>query len=92
MNGPNAGISAIEIFEWLTQNEEIFLRFLGQSGLSIADIGKIADTPDFLLGVMDFILSDEAHARKCSEDLGLLASELTTIRSALPGGQEINWT
>ena len=52
-------LMAIQALTFLTGNPEHGERFFSASGFSPLDLPQAASYPDFLVGILDFVMSDE---------------------------------
>jgi Protein of unknown function (DUF3572) len=59
-SGGDAELTAIKALEFIASRPEEFGRFLALSGVDPADLRQIAGDIEFLGGVLDFLLADEA--------------------------------
>lgn len=87
-----AETQALNILAWLAGQDELFGQFLGASGAAAEDVARQARDPAFLGATLDFILMDDQFVLDCARDLGIDPHSISTIRQALPGGQQIHWT
>jgi len=83
---------AISALGWMANDVDVMGQFLGWSGASVDDLKHIAQAPEMLLAVIDFILLQDEWVIAASEEIGLPPEKFRTIREALPGGQETHWT
>lgn len=81
---------ALEGLVWLAGQEALLPAFLDASGLEVGQIAAAARSPEFLAGVLDFLLQDDAWVMAFCESRGLPYTAPATARAALPGGQ-IAW-
>lgn len=83
---------ALKAVSFLAADIDILAAFLTSSGLSPDELRAGADEPLVMAGALDFILSDEALARRFPQSLSLPPGALQAARAALPGGEEPYWT
>lgn len=83
---------SLRALAWLLQDEAHRSAFLSASGLSPDDLRQRAGEPDILLAVIDFVLGDDTRVVAFCDVAGLPYAMLTSVRAALPGGAEYNWT
>ncbi len=83
---------ALALLAWLATQEELLPAFMGNTGVSEADLRVRAGEAEFLASVLDFLLSDDRWVMDAAQGTGIRAEEFTTIRAALPGGDLPNWT
>ncbi len=62
-------------------------RFLAETGLGPETLRGAARSPEFLVNVLDFVLSNEVMAKEFAETNGLTPSAVAAARLAL-GGQD----
>lgn len=83
---------ALRALGWLAGNEDLFPVFLGATGASADDLANIAAKPEFLAAVLDFLLTDDALVMGFCDAAALPYEAPIHARSALPGGELVNWT
>ncbi len=83
---------ALQALGWMLSSEETLTQFLGESGLSVAELGTSARQPEFLAAVLDFILTQDEWVLAASGALGRVPEDLVQARAALPGGAVPDWT
>ena len=88
----SAEILALQALEWLAGQEDLLNTFLGGSGLSAADLGRIGGDPVLMAAVLDFLLDDEAHLLSFCADMGIAPTAPMAARVHLPGGDAPHWT
>ena len=59
MTPHSAEIFALEALAWMAQDEDVLSLFLNASGSSVADLKAQAQSSEFLLAVLDFILLED---------------------------------
>lgn len=57
---PEPETLALTALAWLVGEEDLFLRFMALSGMTVADVAPLAGEPAFLGGVLDFLMGNEA--------------------------------
>jgi hypothetical protein len=62
---------AISALSFLAETPDTLARFLALTGIGPADVRRAATDPGFLVGVIDFLLGDEALLIAFAEDAGL---------------------
>ncbi|ESW59193.1 MAG: hypothetical protein Q27BPR15_18915 [Rhodobacter sp. CACIA14H1] len=92
MNRDAAETIALRALGWLAADDGLFPVFLGSTGASVADVAAAAERPDFLGGVLDFLLMDDAWVTAFCDAEGLAYTLPMQARAALPGGQVEHWT
>lgn len=80
-----AEIVAIRALEFLSREPEQLGLFLAETGLGPASLRSAANNPEFLAGVLEFILRDETRARAFAEASEFGAETLTAAHIALSG-------
>jgi hypothetical protein len=83
---------ALRALAWLLQEETQRDAFLSASGLSPDDLRQRAGDADILLAVIDFVLGEDARVMAFCDTAGLPYAALMSVRAALPGGADFNWT
>ena len=83
---------ALRVLGWLADSEDLFPVFLGATGASADDLVTNAAKPEFLAAVLDFLLTDDAMVIAFCDAAALPYEAPNQARSALPGGDLINWT
>jgi hypothetical protein len=77
---------ALEALAWLAGQDGLLPAFLAASGLEAGQIAAAAAQPEFLAGVLDFLLQDDAWVMGFCEARGLPYTAPAQARAALPGG------
>ncbi len=62
-----AEIVAVQALSFIAQDESRFGRFLAETGLGPETLRSASKDPSFLVGVLDFLLRDEAMLKAFSE-------------------------
>lgn len=60
INRAEAEVIALKALGFLASEPERLSRFLALSGVDLADIGAVAENPDFLAGLLNHLLQDES--------------------------------
>jgi hypothetical protein len=76
---------AIQALGWIAGDEERLGRFMGLAGLSVDELRARAGEPEFLGGVLDFVLENEALLVEFAESAGLKPESVLRLRRQLPG-------
>jgi hypothetical protein len=76
---------ALRALAFLAGDEERFHRFLLSTGATADDVQQRAAEPEFLSGVIDHLLTDEALLVAFAEDAALEPSSVAAARYRLPG-------
>lgn len=85
MAGEQAEALALRALAYLAGDEDRFHRFLLSTGATADDVRCRAAEPDFLSGVIDHLLTDEALLVAFAEDAALEPSSVAAARWRLPG-------
>lgn len=91
---PNAGDEsresaqalALRALAFLVRDSNLRRAFLAQSGLDPAAVRARAAEPEFLAGVLDFLLGDERHLTRFCAAEGIAPERPARARRLLPGG------
>ena len=92
MSRDSAEETALKCLAWLIGNEELLPVFMGATGASVEDLRQRAQDPEFLGSVLDFLLMDDAWIMAFCAAHSLPNEHPMMARTALPGGEQINWT
>lgn len=60
INRAEAEVIALKALGFLASDPERLSRFLTLSGVDLADIATVAESPDFLAGLLNHLLQDES--------------------------------
>lgn len=83
---------ALQALGWMAEDGDRIGRFLGATGLAPGDLRALAQEPEFLAAVLDFVLAEDAHVLALAARTGLAPEAITRARTALPGGNLPHWT
>ena len=83
--GEQAEALALRALAFLAGDEDRFHRFLLSTGATAEDVRQRAAEPEFLSGVIDHLLTDEALLVAFAEDAALEPSSVAAARYRLPG-------
>lgn len=83
-----AELVAIAALGYLAVDPQRLERFLSLSGLDPADLRRAATGPGFLLGVLDFILEDEALLLAFAAEQGTTPERIVRARTRLASPHE----
>jgi hypothetical protein len=86
MTRETAETLAIEALAWLAGNDELLPVFLGSTGASPADLRERAAEPDFLAGVIEFLMMNDEWVLSFAAASGRKPEILSEARRALSGG------
>lgn len=87
MTGEEASILALRALAHVAGDEALLRQFLHESGVAPEDLARHAGEPEFLAGVLDFLLAREAGLLAFCEAEGLAPELPAQARRALPGGE-----
>ncbi|MCW5750475.1 MAG: DUF3572 domain-containing protein [Alphaproteobacteria bacterium] len=78
---------ALRALAYIASREDVLERMLAVSGLEPAEVKARAAEPDFLAGVLDYLLGEEPLLLRFCEDEGINPSWPARARLALPHGR-----
>ncbi|MBL8805521.1 MAG: DUF3572 domain-containing protein [Rhodospirillales bacterium] len=81
----NAETVAIQALGWIAADEDRLARFMALAGLSVTELRVRAAEPEFLGGVLDFILESEPLLIEFASVAGLKPDAIVRLRRELPG-------
>lgn len=81
-----AQIIALKMLAFLASDGNRLGTFLAASGLGPADLKSSARNPQFLAGVMDYLLGDESLLLTFAESGEIDPATISGARRSLPGG------
>lgn len=76
---------ALRALAFIAADEDRFLRFLASSGMTPDDVKRRAADPDFLAGVYDHMLADEALLVAFADTADVAPEKIVAARYRLPG-------
>ena len=85
INAEEAQIIALKMLAFLASDGDRLGAFLAASGLGPADLTSGARNPQFLAGVMDYLLGDESLLLAFAENGGIDPATIAGARCSLPG-------
>lgn len=85
MTHDQAAVVALKALEHIAADGALLQRFLLESGTPPATLAQQAAEPEFLAGVLDFLLGDEANLLAFCQENGLAPSVPGEARRCLPG-------
>jgi hypothetical protein len=85
-----AEMLAIQVLGFIAEEPERLNRFLGMSGIPLAQIRAAAREPGFLAGVLEHMLGEESLLIAFAASTGIDPAEVARARGALGGQQERN--
>lgn len=71
MRREEAEALALQALHYISAQPERISRFLALSGLEVQDLRRAAAAPEFLAGVLDHLISDEALLLEFAADAGI---------------------
>lgn len=77
---------ALQVLAWVAASPDLLAEFMAASGLDLPSLRRDAQAPEFLAGVLDFILADENRLRQFCTDAGVALEAPARARTRLPGG------
>lgn len=83
---------AIAALGWMAGDDELLQAFILRTGLGPQALREAAGSAEFLGGVLDFILEDDARVLALAGALGCAPEEIAAARARLPGGDLPHWT
>ena len=92
MSQESAETVGLQALGWLAGNEDLLPVFLGATGASEADVRSGASDPEFLGGLLDFLMMDDAWVMSFCDSISMPYDRLMQARHSLPGGEQVNWT
>lgn len=88
LNHDGAEHLAIEALSFLASNEKRLAQFLQATGYTLAAIRAEAASPEFLAGILDFLLSDESLLLVFASHNGLDPSAIARAKDVLTNETE----
>ena len=92
MTRDEAEFLAIRALGHIAADDDLLGDFLALSGLSPDELRTRAAESEFLGGILDFLLADEARLLAFCESEELEPRLPGLARQALPGGERVEWT
>ena len=86
MGADEAERIAIAALAHMAGNDDLMMRFLSVTGITAGEIRAAAADPNFLAGVLDFLLGHEPDAIDFAHAHSLPPEDLMRARAALGGG------
>lgn len=87
MNKDQAEILAVQAVTFIAEDANRLGQLIAYAGISPTDLRVNLRKPEFLAGVLDFLLSDEAMIMAFAHENGLPPDAPRRARALLPGGQ-----
>jgi hypothetical protein len=79
---------ALQMLAFLASDGDRINRFMGAAGATPATLRASAAEPQFLAGVMDYLLADQSLLLAFAESAGLTPQRLMAARRHLPGATD----
>lgn len=89
LNEESATRIAIAGLSYIAADEDEMGRFLALTGLSAGDLREAANSPGFLVGVLDFFMGFEPTLLKFAEEAAINPEDIATARAVLAGPEDI---
>ena len=80
-----AEILALHVVAFITQRDNVLQQLIVQTGMTPSTLRERTNDPEFLAGVVDFILSNEQLLLEFCKFKKLAPTRLVRIRQKLPG-------
>lgn len=87
----DAEILALQALSWVMSQQDVAAACLDACGATPDSLRSRAGDPDFLAGVMDFLLSSDDLVRGFAAEAGRAPEAILRARRALPGGETLDW-
>ena len=84
-----AEIIALDVLAFLAGEPDRFRSFLAQTGLDHHELKARAAAPDFLAGVLDYLLSDEKLLLQFTQNERISPQIIVEMRRNLPGSNAL---
>ena len=85
INAVEASTITLNLIAYIASNENLLERFLGLSGISLADLQIGAANPEFQAFVLDYALQDESLVIAFTSSCSMKPESLQCARFSLPG-------
>lgn len=92
MTRDEAELLAIRALGHIAADDDLLGDFLSLSGLAPDELRARMAEPEFLGGILDFLLADEARLLAFCEAEEIRPQLPAAARRALPGGEEVHWS
>lgn len=83
MTSDAAEMLAIRALQYLAGDERLMAGFLALTGVAVEDMREAAASPDFLSGVLDHLLGDEASLLAFAAQAGHPPTDIAIARDVL---------
>ena len=84
----SAEIVGLQALAWLAGNEDLLPVFLGSTGASEVDVRNGATDPEFLGGLLEFLMMDDAWVISFCDSISIPYERWIEARQSLPGGEQ----
>ena len=88
----SAEVLGLQALGWLAGNDDLLPTFLASTGSSEDDLRARAADGEFLGAVLDFLMMDDAWVVGFCDSASVPYERIMQARTALPGGEQVNWT
>lgn len=78
---------AIQAVRYMAQNPEAFGSFLVYAGVGPADLKASIQSPEFLAGVLDYLMTDEPLLLDFAKTMDLRPQDIVKARLLFPGAE-----
>ena len=85
MDNAAAETVALQALAFLVSEEEVLPEFLAHTGATVDDLRLGAGSPQFLGGVLDFLLERDDRLLAFCDQVGVTPEHAQRARTALPG-------
>jgi len=92
MTPENAEVLALGALAWMATEHEVMQAFLDMTGAGVADLNSRSSDPQFLGSVLEFLMTSDRNIVEFAGSAGVAPESIAEARSALPGGEVVNWT
>jgi hypothetical protein len=92
MRREDAETIALNALAWLATDEDMLRNFCSATGTTPENIRRATADPEFLAGVLDFVVLDDAWVSEFAKAAGVSPDAPVRARAALPGGAAPHWT
>jgi len=92
MRAEAAEALALDVLGWMAGEKDLLALFMDATGTNAGDLRSRAGDAEFLAAVLEFVMSEDAWARRFTQARTLTPEALQAARAALPGGDQPHWT
>jgi hypothetical protein len=83
----DAELIAVKAAEYMAQNPEALGGFLAHAGVGPGDLKTAIASPDFLAGVLDYMMMDEPTLVDFAKTMDLSPQDIVKARLCFPGSE-----